>query len=289
MGPRLPKTIITSGTGDSSGCSGRPRRSAGWAFRTSGRAPRCAGTRNAPAGKIPAPPRHPRSPTPTSRPGGSRAPEPPKRPAQTVEFGAGQPPGRLPRTDPGPEQAFVGIDVSHPGQKFLVQQGGLDGQAPAAEQTGKLRRSDGERLRARPGKSLSARQVAEFQPAEPAGVDKAQFASAGQRQAGVGMARHRGIGRRSPANVPVIPRCTIHCAAGGAAAASAAEAPAALNSHTICLPVRWTATMYAIHQPARLAARRILEGLRMRGEPVVDDPVAAHPGVHAPRYRLHLR
>ena len=152
--------------------------------------------------------------------------------------------GRIPR----PEQAFVGINVSYPGQQLLIQQRGLDSRAGAPEQTGELRRPDGERLRARPGKSLGAHEVPEFQPPNRRGSTKRSSRPlASPRRACVW--RAAGASGAVTSKRPVIPRCTIHCAAGGAVPASAAEAPAALNSHTICLPVRWTATITRFISP----------------------------------------
>ena len=47
--------------------------------------------------------------------------------AETLQLGPGKPAGGAARTDAGVEEAFVGVDVAHPGQQRLVEQRGLDG------------------------------------------------------------------------------------------------------------------------------------------------------------------
>lgn len=54
--------------------------------------------------------------------------------AQADEFGAGEASGMAAGTDPGTEEALVGVDVAHAVKQTLVQQRGLDGGAAATKE-----------------------------------------------------------------------------------------------------------------------------------------------------------
>jgi len=119
----------------------------------------------------------------------------PKGRAEAFQFDARQPSGSLPGPDAGPEQAFVGINVTHSGEKFLVEQCRLYGHPAASEQGSEFGSADGQGLGAGPGETRITAQIAKLETPEAAGIDKTQFAAAGKRQAGMGV--------RSQGNIPV--------------------------------------------------------------------------------------
>ena len=60
-----------------------------------------------------------------------------------------QPAGRAQRVDARPPERLVGVDVSEPGDRALIEHGSLDGRAPAAEPIAEIARC--ERCRERLG------------------------------------------------------------------------------------------------------------------------------------------
>ena len=107
--------------------------------------------------------------------------------AEAVELGAGEAAGVAAGPDAGAEEAFVGVDVAHAGEEGLVEEGGFDGGAAAAEEGGKVGGGDGEGLGTGSGEGGLGAEVAEVEAAEAAGIDEAHFATAGEGEAGVGV------------------------------------------------------------------------------------------------------
>ncbi len=102
--------------------------------------------------------------------------------AQTLELGTGETAGGAAGTNAGMEEAFVGIDIAHPSEEGLVEQGGLDWELAASEESGKVFGGDGERFGAGRSKGRGPTRVAEvpfpeLQAPEAAGIDEAQFAA----------------------------------------------------------------------------------------------------------------
>ena len=108
-------------------------------------------------------------------------------PAQTLELGTGESTGRPAWTDAGMEEAFVGIDVAHSGEKRLVEKGGLDGELATAKESGEVVGCNQERFGAGRFERRDSGEFAELEAAEAAGIDKAEFAAARQGQPGVGV------------------------------------------------------------------------------------------------------
>ncbi len=99
-------------------------------------------------------------------------------PAQPLQLRPAQPSCRPARPDPRPEKALVGVDVPHSRQQCLVQQRGLDREAPAPKQRREILSPDGERFSARRGKSRIPVQIPKLQPAEPPRINKPQLPAA---------------------------------------------------------------------------------------------------------------
>jgi len=76
-------------------------------------------------------------------------------------------------TDSGAKEALVGINVAHPMEQLLVQQGSLDGQLAIAEEGTKFVGRDGQGLVARPAKGSRIRSGMEGETPKTAGIDKA--------------------------------------------------------------------------------------------------------------------
>ena len=91
------------------------------------------------------------------------------------------------RPDAGVKEAFVGINVTHTGKQALIEQGGLDRQAPSPEESGELLRRDGERLGAGRDKSRLPIQTQKLKPAKAAWVNKAQLPATREGEASVCM------------------------------------------------------------------------------------------------------
>lgn len=208
--------------------------------------------------------------------------------SQPGQIGARQAAGSPARTDPGAIEAFVGIDISHSGKQFLVEQGSLDGQAPAAEQGRESFLVNGERLGAWASEPGMPAEIAELEPSEPARIYKAQFAAAGEGQARVGVGRDR----------------CLWCGDKQAPGHAQVNDPLSRNGHGLrlcCSCVRRAQFADDVlsgavdgnddtaRKAARLPRRRIFEGLAMRSEPCVQDAVAAQARVHTAGDGLNFR
>jgi len=113
---------------------------------------------------------------------------------KAFEFGVGEAAGLPARTNAGTEERFVGVDVTHAGEQGLIEESGLDGEAPAAKERSECVGADGERFGAGSVEGFSPRQITEFEAAEAAGIDEAQFAAAGEGEARVGVGFEEGVG-----------------------------------------------------------------------------------------------
>ena len=106
---------------------------------------------------------------------------------ELFKFRARESPGAAAWTDSGAKQALIGIDVSDARQQGLIQERGFDREFTSAKELCKLRRLDRQWFRAWSGESLAFAQIKKIEPAKPAGIDEAQFSSAGEPQAGMCM------------------------------------------------------------------------------------------------------
>src|SRR5580658_1029886 len=81
------------------------------------------------------------------------------------------------RTDASAKQRFIGVDVAHAAQKFLVQQRALDGSLASAKQFGELVRAHLQRFDTAgiEAAGFGLRMNAEL--AKHSGIDEAEFAS----------------------------------------------------------------------------------------------------------------
>ena len=131
-----------------------------------------------------------------------------ERHAKPFELGFGEPARLPPRPDSGAIEAFIGIDVSHPGKQRLIEQRRLDGQAPPAKQLRKLPLSIvsgsawASESRLRPRSRNSSR------PNRRGPQNGFTAACEGQARVGV-VARPELLGVVTSRR-PVMPRCTIH-------------------------------------------------------------------------------
>src|SRR5579864_4684849 len=80
------------------------------------------------------------------------------------------------RADAGAEQRFIGVNVSYAAQKFLVEQGALDGGLAAAKQFQEGVKFDFQRLDPRGAEVARLRNT---ETAEAARIDEAQFPARG--------------------------------------------------------------------------------------------------------------
>lgn len=107
--------------------------------------------------------------------------------AQSLELVTGESACGAAGTDASVEEALVGINVAHPGEEGLVEQGGLDGELAAAEECGKAGGVDRERFAAGGIEGWRANEIAEFETAETAGIDEAQLSTAHEAEPGMGV------------------------------------------------------------------------------------------------------
>ena len=84
-------------------------------------------------------------------------------------------------TDAGPEETFVGIDVADAVQQVLVEQGGLDGGLPAAEERLKLWQANLERFYPGFRRNGNARRLRWFAPA-PLEENEGPFGRSGEHR-----------------------------------------------------------------------------------------------------------
>ena len=128
------------------------------------------------------------------------------RAVQALQFLAGEPASLTSGTDAGAKQAFIGIDIAHTMEKFLVQQRRLDGGSTAAKERAKVVERNLQRLlsgsdEAIPRGRIPSRRLAWFlrglgkiehgEPTKTPGIDKADLATIVELKNGVGMGRQR--------------------------------------------------------------------------------------------------
>jgi hypothetical protein len=79
--------------------------------------------------------------------------------------------------DSGPVQGFVGIDVSHSGQKMLVEEKGFDFPMPGSHPGCEFRQGDFQRLGAQPreGNPFPFFLSLPEDPPKPAGIDEPEL------------------------------------------------------------------------------------------------------------------
>ncbi len=115
--------------------------------------------------------------------------------AEAFELGVCKAAGAACGANAGAEEALVGINVAHAGKQRLIEKSCFDSQASAAEKSGEGLWRNLEGFGSRRDETLSAGKVAEFEAAEAAGIDEAQFESAGQSKPGMGVANDGRVGR----------------------------------------------------------------------------------------------
>ena len=212
--------------------------------------------------------------------------------AQAVEFGAGETAGGFAGADAGAKEAFVGIDVAHAREQFLVEEGGLDGDAAAAKQGGELSGADGEGLGAGSRKTGFAGEIPEFEAPEPARVDESQFTATGQREPRMRMGSNRRVGRgnqQSPGHAEMndplcrrrLCRWQLFCRLRRFAAGWTQFEDDVLSG---AMDIQDSTAL----ELASLAGGGRFERFAMGGKPGFDNAVPANPGVDTAGDRFHL-
>jgi hypothetical protein len=215
-----------------------------------------------------------------------------QRLAQFLELGTGQATGALSRTNSSVEQALIGVDISHPGKKGLVEQRSFDCQLPGVKECGEFLCLNGERFRTRAGESFGPAKVAKLEAAKPARVDEPQLAPAVERQARMRVSIHRSF--RSCYQQPschsemddplrvdpafLLEGTRISNAASGRRTQFADNVLADSMNRENRAPLK----------ALRLVRRGGFERLAMTAEPELRDPVATHTRIHAPGDRFYL-
>jgi hypothetical protein len=211
---------------------------------------------------------------------------------QPLQFGFGQPASAAAGPDSGTEEAFVRVDVADTCKQRLVEQRRFDGELAASKQGGKVIGVNGERFFTCPLKTVYASELAKLETAESARIDEANFATALQRQARMGVVRHRTVGS---GNQEAAGHAKMHnplgvrfCCAHFATAHQRVTGRKAEFADNM-----FAGAMYredgAAFESFRLLGRRCLEWLGVAAEPCFDDAVSADAGVDAECNGLHFR
>ena len=120
-----------------------------------------------------------------------------KAASEAVEFRTLQIASHSSWADAGAKEALVGVDVAHPMQELLVEQGGLNSSAAAAEKGGEVIGGNAERLPAGALKGFrllfSCRNPVKFHASEAPWIDKAQFPGGRESKDAMGMRGDRRI------------------------------------------------------------------------------------------------
>ncbi len=240
----------------------RPEESCELGYCTADKAARYAGTRSAQAEKTRAFPPHPRSLQPTIHPAGSPAPKQPSAPAAAVpvppwsgglhlgadecRHGTGFRPHRCfqrPKAVTDSSSAAL-IASRRPRNNAANSSGAMtSGSAPAALKASPL-------LKSRKS-SLPNRRGSTKRSSLPLSSSSRACVCAATGASGV-----------VTSNRPVMPRCTIHCASGCRAALPRRfPLGAVASSHTMCFPVRCTATSTRPSRPLVCRAAGVLNNL----------------------------
>jgi len=211
-------------------------------------------------------------------------------PAQALELGAGETAGGAARTDSGMKEALVGVDVAHSGEQGLVEKRCLDGELSTAKEGREFVGADGKRLSAGRGEGTGAGEVAEvqfteFEAAEAARVDEAEFAAAQKTETSVSMRGHRfvrGSHEQAAGHAEVNDPLSIWLRVGiglrgwgGVGRRGGAQ----LADDVLARPVNREDD--AAGEALCLARARSFEGLGVGAEPRLDDAVAAQAFVYS--------
>ncbi len=197
-----------------------------------------------------------------------------------------------PRTDSGSEQAFIRVDVAHARQQRLIQKSCLDRQLPPAKQLSKLLGRNRKRLRSgtREAIAFCPRSRNSSLPNRRGSTKRNSRPLASVSRACVCFAT--GASGVVTSRRPVMPRCTIHCAAMPFCSAGrsplAAVSDCELQFNDNMLAGAMDRENPALPQSRGLPAGRVLEGFAMRPEPRIHNPVSAHARIHAACDRFHF-
>lgn len=110
-----------------------------------------------------------------------------QRDAEAFELRARERGGDAAGTNPGPKEAFVGVDVADPVEQRLIEQSRLDRDFAALKEARKVIGVDGQRLAPWSAEGWTFAQVEEFEPTESARIDKTDLASIAEGEPGVGV------------------------------------------------------------------------------------------------------
>jgi len=110
------------------------------------------------------------------------------------EAGAGEASSHVGGADAGVEEALVGIDVANTMQELLVEEGGLDRELAATEESGEIFGGDGEWLVTGPAEGVFCAGLVKSQTAETPGIDESELAARAERKNGVGVGRNGHVG-----------------------------------------------------------------------------------------------
>jgi len=217
----------------------------------------------------------------------------PQGEAQPLQLDPGEATGGFSRPNSRVKETLVSVDVSHAGEKGLVEQGRLNGQLPSAKERGEFRRSNRKWLCSGALKSICAAEVAKLEAAKPSRIDEPQLASASEGQPCMCVSSQRGVGsgdqkppRHSEMDDPL--RGDFAGLRGGVRMDDGAGL-----SRTQFADNVFSGAMNSKNRTPRkaldLVRRFSFEGLTMPAEPDLRDPVATHTQVHAPGDRFNLR
>ncbi len=211
--------------------------------------------------------------------------------AEAFEFISSQAARLATRPNASAEEALVGVDIAHAGEEGLVEQSGLDGEFTATKESGEGFGLDLKGLSARSGEGLGLGKIAEFEAAEAAWVDEAEFTAAGESEAGVGVGSDGRIGcgdKKAASHTEV--HDPLHCVGRthcGRQTFGGGLCPRA-QAHDDVFADAFDAEDGAAFEAFGLVGGGILEGLAVRAEPDVGDAVVAYAGVDAASDGFHL-
>lgn len=191
------------------------------------------------------------------------------------------------------KQAFVSVDISDPGQQFLVQESRLDGEFSAAKKVCEFFCLNGERLSTWSRKSVPPGEIPKLQASKSPWVDESQLPAALKSESRVCVPGKGSIlsGHQEPPGHPKVNNPLRGDRAVFFRLLAACSASAMLRSqlHHNVLSSSMDRLDSAVNQLFCLEGWRSLERLPVRAEPCFQNLASTHTRIHASRDCLHLR
>lgn len=209
---------------------------------------------------------------------------------EPLQIGFGEPSCDAPRADAGVKQALVGVNIAYPGEQRLIEQRSFDGQPAGAKESREWCGLDGQRIQALGCERVAPREIAELKTAKTARIHEAQFLTAGQREAGVGVGDNRCVGsgdQQTAGHAKVHNPLRVRLRRGlfiGASRCGGRRTELADNMFSGAMNREQQAAI----QTLGLTGRRCFEGFFVASEPRGYDAITMHTLVNAASDRLHF-